>query len=90
MVVGYRFIGDAGHAGGQQVLRLLRIRCQMQVSEQDLLTPAQTLPLDGLGFLHLHDHVGGSEYLLGRCNYYGASGGVIVKYYTCSSIIYSR
>ncbi len=76
VAVGHGLVGDAGGARGQEVARLVRVGGKVQVGEQDLAL-AQALALDGLRFLHLHDHLGGGEDLFGRGQDPRAGGDVI-------------
>ena len=54
------FIGDGGAARFHQAVRLLRIRRQMQIGEENLAL-AQLDPFAGLRLLDLHDHVGAGK-----------------------------
>lgn len=58
--VGDGLVGDADGAAVDEVFRLVGVRGQVQVGEQDLVL-AQHCALDGLGLLDLDDHVGGGE-----------------------------
>jgi hypothetical protein len=65
-VGGDGFISDAHRAARDEVLGLLRIGRQVQVSEQDL-PRTQALAFLRLGFLHLHDHVRDGKDFIGAC-----------------------
>ena len=69
--VGDRLVSDRRTAGFHQTLRLLRIRRQMQIGEQNLAFP-QLRPLGRLRLLDLDDHVGRGEDLRGSVNDGGA------------------
>jgi len=58
--VSHRLIGDSGAFRRHQPLGLLGIGREVQVGVEDLVL-AQHLPLDLLGLLDLHDHVGVGE-----------------------------
>ena len=62
--IGDRFVGDGGHARRQQLSRLLAVGREMKIGEQYLPAP-QPLALGGQRLLHLHDHLGAFEDLLG-------------------------
>ena len=62
--VGDGFIGDAGGAGFHQALGLFGIGGQMQIGEKNVMR-LQPRDLDRLRLLHLDDHVGGFEHLVG-------------------------
>jgi len=72
---GHGLVGDAGGAALDQVAGLVRIGRQVQVGEQHLAL-AQHLALDRLRLLHLDDHVGVVEHVLGRLDDLGAGGDV--------------
>ena len=61
---GDRFIGNGSDAAVQQILRLIRVGCQMEVGIEDL-SFAQLLALDRLRFLDLHHHFALSENRIG-------------------------
>ena len=74
-LVGHGLIGDAGRAGGNEILGLLGIGREMEVGVEDL-AGTEHLALERLRFLHLNDHVGLGENLLGVADDFRTGGAI--------------
>ena len=72
VAVGDRLVGDANGAAGDQVLSLVRVGCEVEVGEQQLIL-AEHGAFNGLRLLDLHDQVGGLEHA--GCGWDDASTG---------------